>query len=107
MRGFVAHAGERVEQFAFVLQWRGVTPLVASSGSFKFARDGDGGLVAMFLVAIVVALQFDEDISLPKMSTSCSTWRRASSCSTRLSCRSLTFAVLLGAHRRAGLRRLR
>ena len=58
---FVVDAGEGVEQIALVFE--GVRDAVGGEQrQLQFAGDGDGGLVAMLLGAIVVALEFDEDV---------------------------------------------
>ncbi len=59
--GLVAHAGEGVEQVALV--FHGVRDAVGcEQRQLQLAGDGDGGLVAMLLIAIVMALEFDEDV---------------------------------------------
>ena len=44
------------------------TPLVATSGRLEGAGEFDGGLIAGFLFAIEVALQFDEDAGVAESS---------------------------------------
>ena len=63
--GLVADRGEHVEQFAFLRSgWR--TPLVASSGNLHGSRQFDHGLIARFLIAMEMALQFGVNVVAPE-----------------------------------------